>query len=297
MILRYAANPTARKIVYEGSNAHQPERVHVLEELLKKRGELAGVLGQESWADVQLSDKMAKSPKNVMEFLTSLANDHRPKAMEEVAELAKMKRVDIGNTSKGWGAGQAATIMAWDRDYYSERLVTSRGAGAARTQPIGEFFSAGTVIQGLSRLFDRLYGLRFVPVEMRRGESWSEDVRKVHVVNDIEGTVGIIYFDLFNRPNKSPNAAHYTVRCSRRIDDDDPNGDRMPPSWDWGAGMTGVEDFEGVKVRGKKGRYQLPVVVLSTDFARPSRQGPSFLAWPEVETLFHEMGHAIHCES
>jgi intermediate peptidase len=61
--------------------------------------------------------------------------------------------------------------------------------------------------------------------------------------------------------------------------------------------MTGVEDFEGVRVKGKEGRFQLPLVVLTTDFVRPTvEDGPSLLAWPEVETLFHEMGHAIHCE-
>ena len=43
--------------------------------------------------------------------------------------------------------------------------------------------------------------------------------------------------------------------------------------------------------------FQLPVVVLLTEFSHsplPSR-GPAVLEWYEVLTLFHEMGHAMHC--
>lgn len=291
MIIRHAPNERARKIVYEGSNRFNRERVEVLESLLLKRGELAGVLDKESWAASVLSDKMAKTPENVMGFLTSLAKHHLPKARADVAILAKLKQRDTA-------ANRATSnINAWDRDYYSERYVAAIAPGT-RVHPIHPFFSAGTVIQGLSRLFTSLYGIRFVPCALRPGEAWDKDVRKVHVVDEAEGLIGSIYFDLFSRPGKSANAAHYTVRCSRRIDDDDLAGDRLPADWDWSAGMTGVEDYSGVQVKGKQGRYQLPLVVLATDFARPSlEQGPSLLAWQEVETLFHEMGHAIHCES
>ena len=48
---------------------------------------------------------------------------------------------------------------------------------------------------------------------------------------------------------------------------------------------------------GKEGRYQLPIVVLTTDFGTVDEAGqPALLGWHEVETLFHEMGHAMHCE-
>lgn len=291
MIIRHAPNERARKVVYEGCNRYSQERVDVLESLLLKRGELAGVLDKESWAASVLSDKMAKTPENVMGFLTSLAKHHRRKAQADVGLLAKLKQMETASNRV------TPNINAWDRDYFSERYVAAIAPGT-RVHPINPFFSAGTVIQGLSRLFTNLYGIRFVPCALRPGEAWDKDVRKVHVVDEAEGLIGSIYFDLFSRPGKSPNAAHYTVRCSRRIDDDDLPGDRLPADWDFSAGMTGVEDYHGVEVKGKPGRYQLPLVVLTTDFARPSFQdGPSLLAWQEVETLFHEMGHAIHCES
>jgi len=48
-------------------------------------------------------------------------------------------------------------------------------------------------------------------------------------------------------------------------------------------------------VRNKEGLYQLPIAALSCDFAKPNvNEGPTMLTWSEVETLFHEMGHAVH---
>jgi intermediate peptidase len=226
-----------------------------------------------------------------MEFLTSVAQHHRPAALADLQLLAQQKRIEQPTPPH-----QTQIINAWDKDYYSERYIHAMSP-ARSLHPLFPYFSAGTILQGLSRLFTSLYGLSFVSADMRPGEAWHPDVRKLNVVDEVEGVIGVIYCDLFSRPGKPPSAAHYTVRCSRRIDDDDPEGDLLPDSWDWSKGMTGVEDFAGVTIAGRAGRYQLPLVVLTTDFQRPSvEDGPSCLAWQEVETLFHEMGHAIHCE-
>jgi len=41
--------------------------------------------------------------------------------------------------------------------------------------------------------------------------------------------------------------------------------------------------------------FQHPVVVLAMNFNPPGENSPSLLQFTEVETLFHEMGHAMHC--
>ncbi|KAI0257921.1 mitochondrial intermediate peptidase, partial [Gloeopeniophorella convolvens] len=148
----------------------------------------------------------------------------------------------------------------------------------------------------LSRLFQSLYGVALRPVELSPGEVWHPDVKKLEVVDETDGLLGWIYTDLFARRNKSSGAAHYTVRCSRRTDDDDDAGDLLPEE----NHMPLVEmsrQFEaGGRHRIPDGTFQLPVVVLLTEFTRapsPSR-GPAVLEWHEVLTLFHEMGHAMH---
>jgi intermediate peptidase len=140
-----------------------------------------------------------------------------------------------------------------------------------------------------------LYGISFRPANLSPGEVWHKDVRKLEVVDENEGVIGVIYCDLFSRNGKPPSAAHYTVRCSRRVDDDDLEGDHLPQGWSEGLG-DGLED-EGVRIKGREGKYQLPIVVLTTDFGNVTSGRPALLGWNDVETLFHEMGHAIHCKS
>ena len=138
----------------------------------------------------------------------------------------------------------------------------------------------------------------FHPAEVASGEVWYESVRELEVVDEDVGIIGWIYADLFARRGKASGAAHYTVRCSRRTDDDDEPGDAVAGD----AEETIAEHlaFGSVKryrIRGEDGVYQLPPVVLLREFAIPTiNNGPTFLEWRVVQTLFHEMGHAMHCK-
>ncbi|KAJ7705993.1 mitochondrial intermediate peptidase [Mycena rosella] len=116
--------------------------------------------------------------------------------------------------------------------------------------------------------------------DLTLGTVWHADVTKLEVVDEQKGVIGWIYADLFARRGKGSGAAHYTVRCSRRTDDDDEAGDGINAE---------TEQLVSRRI------YQLPLVVLLCEFARPTlAQGPTVLQWHEVGTLFHEMGHAMH---
>lgn len=284
MIVRFANDPEARNLAYVGNQGADPERVAVLEEMLSERARLAGVLGRQNWAEVALVDKMAKNPENVWGFLTSLAEHHKASAAADVSVLQRLKASQTGTN--------APVLNAWDRDYYTEKYMSS--LAPASLSPLAPYFSTGTVMRGLSRLFSRLYGISFRPASVAPGEVWHESVRRLDVVDEKEGLIGIMYCDLFSRDGKPPNAAHYTVRCSRRVDDDDLAGDGLPAGWDtrWGQGL----ETDGTASPVREGRYQLPIIALTTDFGTVDRDRPALLGWHEVETLFHEMGHAMHCE-
>jgi intermediate peptidase len=294
MVTRFAREGEARQLVYMGNMRADPERVAVLDRMMSERAELAGVLGKSNWAEVALVDKMAKTPENVMGFLQSLANHHHPAAAADIAALQRLKATSLtGNPiSPDVSTASLPPLYAWDRDFYAEKLALSLNASSL--PPISPYFSTGTVLLGLSRLFTRLYGISFRPAPISAGEVWHPSVRRLDVVDESEGLIGVIYCDLFSRDGKPPTAAHYTVRCSRRVDDDDLRGDRLPEGWDAAYG-PGLEE-EGVGQRGRDGRYQLPIVVLTTDFGTAEAGRPALLSWTDVETLFHEMGHAIHCE-
>ncbi len=153
----------------------------------------------------------------------------------------------------------------------------------------------------LSRLFQALYGVSLRVAEVTAGEVWHTDVRKLEVIDEQVGVLGWIYADLFARMGKPGGAAHYTVRCSRRTDDDDEQGDLQHLAEDDKRAIQLSHEFEASKyfrLPDRSARYQLPVVVLLCEFMRPSiGRGPAVLEWHEILTLFHEMGHAMHCTS
>ncbi|KAI9290919.1 zincin [Neoconidiobolus thromboides FSU 785] len=274
MLLRTAHNPNIRKRMYIASNTGTEEQLNILENLLITRLKLAELLGYSSFSEFYLEDKMGLNPTNINNFLNQLNTQLTPNLLKEVQLLQKMK-------------GNKDSLMAWDQNYYIHQyeLLTKN----KNHLNLNQYFSIGTVIQGLSDLLFNLYGIYFEVVnELNKGELWDLNVRKLIVKNQQNQKIGLIYMDLFYRPNKSNHAAHYTVQCSRRIDNDLMNDTLM----EFKHLLLPLEDTVVEYENGNK--YQLPVVVISTCFSNNNNSQPSLLEPNEVETLFHEMGHAIH---
>jgi mitochondrial intermediate peptidase len=185
-------------------------------------------------------------------------------------------------------------VQAWDRDYYCRPEPPAPPVALPS-------LTLGTVFMGLSRLFRNLYGITLRLATVAPGEVWHSDVRKLEVVDERSGVIGWIYADLFSRRGKPSGAAHYTVRCSRRTDNDDAQADLIgienPEVIDAIQLCDRFENGNRARIPGVEGVFQLPLVVLLCDFQRPTiRSGPTILQWHEVMTLWHEMGHAMHCE-
>jgi intermediate peptidase len=221
---------------------------------------------------------------NVCNFLDALMKQTRPSARRALLTLSQRKQAHHGLSS-------LPTIQAWDRDFY---CPPEPPAPPIPLPPL----TLGTVFMGLSRLFQHLYGISLRPTNSAPGEVWHADVHKLEVVDEDRGIIGWIYADLFARRGKASGAAHYTVRCSRRTDDDDQERDGTVSGME--LRIRESEEFEAVKrhrLHNQDGVYQLPLVVLLCEFLRPTiTRGPTILEWHEVLTLFHEMGHAMHCK-
>ncbi len=210
------------------------------------------------------------STDNVGQFLSSLALHMRPFAEQAIEEIRRRKRAHL--QVKG-----ECIVQAWDQEFYLPSQAP------APILPIPGL-SIGLVFVALSRLFNMLYGITLRPSDIARGEVWSADVRKLEVVDEDQGILGYIYTDLYSRRGKPHGAAHFTVQCSRLLDTED---------------FTTVPRKQkvGFGVKRPDGVWQLPIVALLCGFHRESSaKSAATLEWAEVQTLFHEMGHAIHCE-
>ncbi|KAI9494810.1 hypothetical protein BDB00DRAFT_817165 [Zychaea mexicana] len=288
LILKYGENENVRRQVYEAVNSANGDSVAILEHLMKTRAELANLVGKSSFAELQLQDKMAKNPENVDAFLRTLLRHQEPASESDVRMLQETKE-------RAMRLSSLPTVNAWDRDYYMHvyDVLDRQSQGTAPHMP---YFSVGSVMQGLSRLFNHLYGIQFVSGAVNPGELWHDDVRKLDVVCEQEGKIGTIYCDLYSRAGKTTNAAHYTVRTSRRVDDDDADHDIK---FAFPQQNISAEHFmppvpqSASTIRGRDGLYQLPVIALTCDFNN-TKNGTAMLSMFEIETLFHEMGHAMH---
>ncbi|KAF3917891.1 Saccharolysin [Dactylellina cionopaga] len=274
--LQTATDVEVRATIYKEQQTASDRQIVLLEELLRKRGALANLVGRESHAAVTLVDKMARSPEAVTAFLNSMLNRTRPLAMKE---LDKVKEVKKQYTNQ-----ENVELYPWDKDFYLHKLVEMQKRQFGDPD-VSAYFSLGTVMQGLSRLFTRLYGVRLVPRETAPGEIWNNDVRRLDVISEDEGHIAVVYCDLFQRPEKNPNPAHFTVRCSRALDEEEIEEYGLESGG--GDGMATARNKDGVL-------YQLPTIVLICDFSTPAGSSTPLLGFHEVTTLFHEMGHAIH---
>lgn len=318
-ILKSCRNEGLRKQMWIALNQSSDRQKVLLELLLNYRKILALKMNCGSFNEYQLEDKMAKNPENVLTFLKQLETKIKPYCVVELRKLADWKFKDYDNCKADVEVCDAIAdfdtkiqlrqfsdqeiiqfIRPWDREYLVNQLLVNKRrkevlpldqAGTQLAgQSISSFFSLGTVLSNLSKLLTSIYGVKFQIDKPLKGEIWHKDVRKLLVVNsdDSSDIVGIIYLDLFERPGKSPNPAHFTIVCSRKI--------------------TDPEELANCEVLNRPGQeqkyiqcvenaqheiYQLPIITLVCNFSK-SRNNLAFLSLVEVETLFHEIGHSLH---
>ncbi|VFQ77549.1 unnamed protein product [Cuscuta campestris] len=153
---------------------------------------------------------------------------------------------------------QSIDLEPWDEGYYTWLMKSS--AYNMNSLAVTSYFPLERCIEGLKILVESLFGVTFRHIPLAPSESWHPDVIKILLQHPNEGELGYLYLDLKSRMGKDPICAHFAIRGGR-----------------W------VSDTE----------YQLPIVALVCDFSCP-KSTSVMLNQQEVETLFHEFGHALH---
>ena len=196
-----SSNSLLREEAYKAFYMHTNDHLVVLENLLTCRNQLANLLGFQSYAERSLKGMMAQSPDTVMSFLHESLNLLRSSTQTELDTIAKWKLHDASGSN---------TVSMWDVRYYTSHIVSQSFTLSARK--LSEFLSLGTCMEGLDMLFNELYGVRLNYVDAEPGEVWADEVQKLEVRHEDEGTLGYIYCDFFSRPGKIGQDCHFTIR-------------------------------------------------------------------------------------
>jgi thimet oligopeptidase len=202
-----AESGALRKELFEKDQRKGGEgNVHVLEDAIRIRNEVATLLGYDSWAAYQLEVRMAKRRENVDTFLADLRAKVAVKAAADVQLLREAALAQSGE----------ADVNIWDWRFYHNQLLKSNYA--VNDFEVAQYFPLDACIEGLFAVTQRMLSVRYEPAP--HAPRWHEDVQAFDVF-DSEGTAPFarFYMDLFPRPNKYGHAAAFTLRRGRVLAD------------------------------------------------------------------------------
>ena len=186
---------------------------------------------------------------------TFLAGIMAPAVKRAKEEIVDMQVVMDQDIAAGL-LPEGSVIEPWDWAYYAEKVRKAKYAlDEEQTKP---YFQMENVRAGVFNTAHKLFGLNFEKLE---------DIPVYH--NEVEGfkvtdadgsLIGILLTDYFPRSTKRGGA--------------------------WMNNFVNQEVLDGNDIR--------PVIVNVGNFSKPVDGKPGLLTLDEVETMFHEFGHALH---
>ena len=189
-VLSNASSEATRKAYYiKFYNRAADKNIAVLDSMVKKRDQLAKLMGYPTYAAYILVPKMASNPKNVWDFLNDLISRSKEKAKSDVSLLDIEKKVELAN--------QEAKLQPWDISYYKNQIIKKQYQ--INNEELRDYFPMEGCLKGMMDIYQKLLGLEFKKVT--NPSVWNEDV-DMYEVYESGKLKGRFYLDLFPRPNK-----------------------------------------------------------------------------------------------
>src|SRR5213596_1088660 len=151
-----------------------------------------------------------------------------------------------------------AKIEVWDWRYYSNQR--NKQKYDVDKEALRAYFPFQRVLDGMFNIYQSIFGLKFEKIAVPY--KWIDDLQLYMVTDSSTGEpLGMFYLDMFPREGKFNHFAQFDIISGKLL----PNG-----------------------------KYQRPTVALLCNFPPASGDAPSLMTHQDVETLFHEFGHALH---
>ncbi len=148
-------------------------------------------------------------------------------------------------------------LQPWDWAYYAEKVRKQKYD--LNEDEIKQYFQMENVRKGVFYCASKLYNINIEPIE--NINIYYPEVEAFKVTDKEDGSlVGILYTDYYPRDSKRGGA--------------------------WMNNFRDQEVVDGKDIR--------PIIVNVGNFTKPTPTKPSLLTIDEVQTMFHEFGHALH---
>ena len=196
--MQYSPAREKRRTMYYHYNTRASEygpaardNAPLIGEITALRAEQASLLGFSDYAELAMQTRMAKSPREVEDFLRDLAARALPHARREMEELRDFAASELG----------IKDLQRWDAAFAAEQLRRRRfDFSAAELRP---YLRADRVLEGLFACVEKLFGVSLREVETPRRPKES----RYFEARGREGAlIGGIFLDLFARETKRGGA-------------------------------------------------------------------------------------------
>ena len=186
---------------------------------------------------------------------TFLAGIMAPAVEKAKEEIVDMQAI-MDEDIKAGLLPEGSKIEPWDWAYYAEKVRKAKYAlDEEQTKP---YFKMENVRAGVFNTAHKLFGLNFEQLDSI--PVYHPDVEGFKVTDADGSLVGVLLTDYFPRSTKRGGA--------------------------WMNNFVNQEIVKGEDIR--------PVIVNVGNFSKPVDGKPGLLTLDEVETMFHEFGHALH---
>jgi thimet oligopeptidase len=174
-----------------------PKNLDVLQRLLERRHELAGLLGYANWAAYATEDKMIRTEQAASDFIEKIAAAAEARARHDYEVLLERKRREEPSATR---------VDPWDTGFLEDRVKAEQYS--FDSQSVRPFFEYTRVKQGVLDTTSRLFGITWrhrpdIPV-------WHPEV-EVHDVFQGDTLVGRVFLDMHPREDKYKHAAQFVL--------------------------------------------------------------------------------------
>ena len=186
---------------FQGNDFDNQQLVLDIANLRHRRAQL---LGYDTHAEFVLEDRMAKTPKEVNDFLEDLKDKAKPAAVRDYKRLEDFAK-DLDGIDR---------LEKWDGSYYGEKL--KKELFDLDEEQLKPYFELDRVIAGSFEVAERLFDLRFEVVD--NVPVYHEDVKTYRVTDSAGNYISLFYADFHPRAGKRGGAWMTSYRSQQRKD-------------------------------------------------------------------------------
>ncbi len=231
------------------------KNLKILNEMIELRRQASSILGYTNYVDYKVEDRMAKNKDGVVKLLD--------KVKSNIAEKCKADFKSIASFAKN-------ELNIKDPTYYDYSYVVDKMEKSIYkidTEELRPYFETDRVITYMLDLFSELFDFKYEEVNCKNTDIklWHNEVKifKIYNESDTGYKTSYLMLDLYPREGKYGHAAAFNLKA------------------------------HGEKQIALVCNFPRPIKVKTPD-NKDVVVTPSLLSLGEVETLYHEFGHATH---